>query len=77
MLFRPWNMFRTVTLTLPAVCVQCPLRLFICISSGSWFRASATTTMNKKPTRCTIVLKSLKRYCILIPLYMFRALLRP
>jgi hypothetical protein len=29
------------------------------------------TTMNKKPTRCTIVLKSLKLYCILIPLYMF------
>jgi hypothetical protein len=29
------------------------------------------------PTRCTIVLKSLKLYCILIPLYMFRALLRP
>jgi hypothetical protein len=27
-------------------------------------------TMNKKPTRCTIVLKSLKFYCILIPLYM-------
>jgi hypothetical protein len=35
--------------------------------SGSWFRASAMTTMNKKPTRCTIVLKSLKHYCILIP----------
>jgi hypothetical protein len=34
-------------------------------------------TMNKKPTRRTIVLKSLKLYCILIPLYMFRALLRP
>jgi hypothetical protein len=34
-------------------------------------------SMNKKPTRCTIVLKSLKLYCILIPLYMFRALLRP
>jgi hypothetical protein len=32
---------------------------------------------NKKPTRCTIVLKSLKLYCILIPLYLFRALLRP
>jgi hypothetical protein len=45
--------------------------------SGSWFRASAMTTMNKKPTRCTIILKSLKPYCILIPLYMFRALLRP
>jgi hypothetical protein len=30
------------------------------------------TRMNKKPTRCTIVLKSLKLYCILIPLYMFR-----
>jgi hypothetical protein len=29
--------------------------------SGSWFRASAITTMNKKPTRCTIVLKSLIR----------------
>jgi hypothetical protein len=27
------------------------------------------TTMNKKSTRCTIVLKSLKLYCILIPLY--------
>jgi hypothetical protein len=38
---------------------------------------SAMTTMNKKPTRCTIVLKSLKLYCILIPIYMFRALLRP
>jgi hypothetical protein len=36
--------------------------------SGSWFRASAMTTMNKKPTRCTIVLKSLKLYCILIPI---------
>jgi hypothetical protein len=35
------------------------------------------TTTNKTPTRCTIVLKSLKLYCILIPLYMFRALLRP
>jgi hypothetical protein len=46
-------------------------------TTGSWFRASAMTTMNKKPTRCTIVLKSLKTYCILIPLYMFRALLRP
>jgi hypothetical protein len=34
-------------------------------------------TMNKKPTRCTIVLRSLKLYCILITLYMFRALLRP
>jgi hypothetical protein len=33
--------------------------------------------MNKKPTRCTIVLKSLKLYCILILLYMFRAFLRP
>jgi hypothetical protein len=45
--------------------------------SGSWFRASAITTMNKKPTRFTIVLKSLKFYCVLIPFYMFRALLRP
>jgi hypothetical protein len=45
--------------------------------SGSCFRASAMTTMNNKPTRCTIVLKSLKLYCILIPLYTFRALLRP
>jgi hypothetical protein len=36
--------------------------------SGSWFRASAITTMNKKPIRCTIVLKPLKLYCILIPL---------
>jgi hypothetical protein len=45
--------------------------------SGSWFRASAITTMNKKPTRYIIVLKSLKLYCILIPLYMFRAFLRP
>jgi hypothetical protein len=35
------------------------------------------TTMNKNPTRCTIVLKSLQLYCSLIPLYMFRALLRP
>jgi hypothetical protein len=34
-------------------------------------------TMNKKPTRCTLVLKSLKLYCILIQLYMFRELLRP
>jgi hypothetical protein len=32
--------------------------------SGSCFRASAITTMNKKPTRCTIVLKSLKLLCI-------------
>src|SRR5215475_5309210 len=29
------------------------------MNSGSWFRASAMTTMNKKPTRYTIVLKSL------------------
>src|SRR5215475_5248352 len=29
------------------------------MNSGSWFRASAMTTMNKKPTRCKIVLKSL------------------
>jgi hypothetical protein len=49
----------------------------MCFLLGSWFRASAMTTMNKKPTRCTIVLKSLIFYCILIPLYMFRALLRP
>jgi hypothetical protein len=35
------------------------------------------TTMNKKPTRCTIVLKSLKLYCILIPLCMFRGTLAP
>jgi hypothetical protein len=35
---------------------------------------TAFTTMNKKPTRCTIVIKSLKYYYILIPLYMFRAL---
>jgi ribonuclease HI len=28
----------------------------------------ALSAMNKKPTRCTIVLKSLKLYCILIPL---------
>jgi hypothetical protein len=27
--------------------------------SGSWFHASAMTTMNKIPTRCTIVLKSI------------------
>jgi tellurite resistance protein TehA-like permease len=33
------------------------------------------TTMNNKPTRCTIVLKSLKFYCILSPHYMFRAFL--
>jgi hypothetical protein len=39
--------------------------------------AAAATTMNKKPTGCTIVLKPSKLYCILIPLYMFRALLRP
>jgi hypothetical protein len=45
--------------------------------SDSWFRASAMTAMNKKPTRCTIVLKQLKFYCILIPLYIFQALLRP
>jgi hypothetical protein len=45
--------------------------------SGSWFRASAMTTINKKPARCTLVLKSLKFYCILILLYIFRALLRP
>jgi hypothetical protein len=48
-----------------------------CQFSGSWFRASAMATMNKKPTRCTIVLKSLNLYCILIPLYVFRGLLRP
>jgi hypothetical protein len=34
--------------------------------SCSWFRASAMTTMNKKPTGCTTVLKSLKLYCILL-----------
>jgi hypothetical protein len=33
------------------------LNTFLGIISGSWFRASAITTMNKKPTRCTIVLK--------------------
>jgi hypothetical protein len=33
--------------------------------------------MNKKPTRCTIDLKSLNLYCILNPLKIFRALLRP
>jgi hypothetical protein len=30
------------------------------------------TTMNKKPTRCTLVLKTLKLYCVLILLYMCR-----
>jgi hypothetical protein len=34
-------------------------------------------TMNKKSTRCTLVLKALKLYCIPIPLYMFWAPLRP
>jgi hypothetical protein len=31
MLFRPWNMFCTVTLALPAVCVQCPISLFFVV----------------------------------------------
>jgi hypothetical protein len=53
------------------------LQTSILLISGSWFRASAMTTMNKKPIRSTRVLKSLKLYCILIPHYMFRALLRP
>ena len=30
MLFRPWNMFCTSTLTFAVVSVQCPLRLFFC-----------------------------------------------
>jgi hypothetical protein len=28
--------------------------------SGSWFRASTMIILNKIPTRCTLVLKSLK-----------------
>jgi hypothetical protein len=31
MLFRTWNMFCTFTLALPAVCVQCPIRLFFVV----------------------------------------------
>jgi hypothetical protein len=46
-------------------------------TSGSWFCAPAMTTMNKKPTRCTLVLKTLELYCVLILLYVFQALLRP
>jgi hypothetical protein len=44
---------------------------------SSWKQRSYYNNELKKPTRCTIVLKSLKLYCILIPLYMFRALLCP
>jgi O-antigen ligase len=42
MLFRPWNMFGTFILALPAVCVQCPIWLFlqflnfVCCSSIVW-----------------------------------------
>jgi hypothetical protein len=43
--------------------------MVLCISDGN--------NESKKSTRCTIVLKSLKLYRILIPLYMFRALSRP
>ena len=31
MLFRPWNMFRTFTLALSVVCVQCPIRLLCAV----------------------------------------------
>ena len=31
MLFRPWNMFCTFTLALSAVCVQCPIWLFLVV----------------------------------------------
>ena len=37
MLFRPWNTFCTFTLALPAVCVQCPIWLFLCSSLISCF----------------------------------------
>jgi len=37
MLFRPWNMFCTSILALSAVCVQCPIWLFFCISLISCF----------------------------------------
>jgi hypothetical protein len=42
MLFCPWNMFITFTLTFPAVCVQCPIKMFfvsslISCSSTEWF----------------------------------------
>ena len=37
MLFRPWNMFCTFTLVLSMLCVQCPIRLFFCISLISLF----------------------------------------
>jgi hypothetical protein len=53
------------------------VKIYIVVKNKTGFRASAMTTMNKKPTRCTIVLKSLKLYCVLIPLYMFRALMCP
>ena len=36
-LFRPWNMFCTVTLALPAVYVQCPIWPFFCSSLILWF----------------------------------------
>ena len=32
MLFRPWNMFYTLTLALSALCAQCPIQLFFCSS---------------------------------------------
>jgi hypothetical protein len=50
---------------------------FSTVEGSTYSMKIKATTMNKKPTRCTIVLTSLKLYCILIPLYMFRALLRP
>ena len=37
MLFRPWNMFCTFTLALPAVCMHCPMWLFFCSSLISCF----------------------------------------
>jgi len=37
MLFRMLNMFCTFTSALPAVCVQCPIWLFFCISLISYF----------------------------------------
>jgi hypothetical protein len=51
-----------VSLTLPVLCcIYCKIPV-----NNEW-----------KPTRCTVVLKSLKLYCILILLYMFRAFLCP
>jgi hypothetical protein len=65
-----WLMLCSVTADLPSCAVlyvYCALWYEVgkLSTSGTWFRASAMTTMNKKPTGCTIVLKSLKLYFIL------------